>query len=178
MPYKSVPPETLKQWLDQDEVILIDVRDPSEYASGHIMDAVSIPLSQVCITALPEYPNKKIVINCQRGMRGLAACQKLETELDKNTLYNLEGGISAWVEAGLPITGQQLPRMSLIQQAQLTIGIWTLISVTLALTVNPTLALLATIPGIGLIYAGLSGTCGLTYLMALMPWNKSYSQLD
>ena len=172
MTQNTVTAQTLKTWIDKDEVIVIDVREPAEFNSGHIAVAKSIPLSQVCASALPQYTGKKVVINCQRGARGTAACQKLHTELKDAELYNLEGGISAWIDAGFPVTGQAHDAIPLIQQVQISVGIWILVSIVLTLTVSPLLSLLAAIPGIGLIYAGLTGTCGLTKILALMPWNR------
>ena len=172
MTQRTVTAQTLKTWIDKGEAIVIDVREPAEFSSGHIADAQSIPLSQVCATALPNFTGKKVVINCQRGARGTAACQKLHADLTDAELYNLEGGISAWIDAGFPVTGQQACQMPLIQQTQIAVGIWILVSVALTLTISPFFSLLAAIPGAGLIYAGLTGACGLTNLIALLPWNK------
>lgn len=173
MTQSTVTAQTLKTWIDKDEAIVIDVRETAEFDSGHIAEAKSIPLSQVCASSLPHYADKKVVINCQHGARGTAACQKLQSDLKDAQLYNLEGGISSWIDAGFPIVGQPSCSLPLIQQVQVSVGIWILVSIALALTINPLLSLLAAIPGFGLIYAGLTGTCGLTNVLALMPWNRT-----
>lgn len=60
MTQNTVTAQTLKTWIDKDEVIVIDVREPAEFSSGHIAVAKSIPLSQVCASALPQYAGKKL----------------------------------------------------------------------------------------------------------------------
>ena len=69
--------KTLKKWLENNEVILIDVRELSEYQSGHIDQANLIPLEELSIKILPELKNKKLVLCCQLGKRSFKGCNKL-----------------------------------------------------------------------------------------------------
>lgn len=103
MPMKTVDAKTLKQWLDKGEAVLVDVREPEEYASENIPDATLVPLAGVCKSALPAASGKKLVIHCKAGKRGGTACEKLLAEDPNLEVYNLEGGISAWAQAGLPV---------------------------------------------------------------------------
>jgi rhodanese-related sulfurtransferase len=100
---KSVNAETLKRWMDNNEAILIDVREPVEHSEEKIMGASLIPLAIVTKTKLPENAGKKIVIHCRSGKRSAMACEKLLIEDAALDLYNLEGGILAWRQAGLPV---------------------------------------------------------------------------
>lgn len=96
MPIKYIDIATLKQWIKQNAVVIIDVREPDEHAEIHIQNAILMPLATVCKAALPETEHKKIVIHCHAGVRSQRACDKLLAEDPSLELYNLEGGILAW----------------------------------------------------------------------------------
>lgn len=102
-----VDPETLQLWLTKDEVILIDVRESSEYREAHIAQAISIPLStlSVSINELDVLQKeKKIVMQCRVGIRSMMGCRLLKDQGFERDLWNLEGGIQAWQEKGLAVT--------------------------------------------------------------------------
>lgn len=105
MTIKKINPATAKNWLDQEEALLVDVREPIEYAASHIAGAALHPLQSVHASILPN-TESKIIIYCQKGIRSLHACQLLLAENQALELYNLEGGIEAWQEAGLPVQRQ------------------------------------------------------------------------
>ena len=100
MNVKTVDVTTAKQWLDKDQAILIDVREPAEYASQKIIGAALHPVGSISVNKIPQ-TDKKILIYCQKGARGSNACQKLLTENEELEVYNIEGGIEAWHQAGL-----------------------------------------------------------------------------
>jgi len=102
---KTLDPKTLKSWLDKNEAILIDVREPSEYKEAHIEQAINIPLSQLSskIHKLTDLGKKKIILQCKSGIRSMIGCQTLNKEGSQYNLWNLEGGIHAWSSFGLPI---------------------------------------------------------------------------
>lgn len=86
------------------EVVVIDVRTPEEFASGHIPNARNIDIKE-------DSFNKKIaeldidenyIINCQMGGRSSRATARME-EIGFKNVKNLIGGITAWKEAGLPV---------------------------------------------------------------------------
>lgn len=100
MNVKTVDVTTAKQWLDKKQAILIDVREPAEYASQKIAGATLHPVGSISVNSIPQ-TNKKILIYCQKGARGSNAYQKLMTENEELEVYNIEGGIEAWQQAGL-----------------------------------------------------------------------------
>lgn len=171
MPVESVDAKTLRMWLGNDEAVLIDVRQPAEHNAQHISKAVSIPSSSIGKSNLPDCGGRKIVIQCQRGFRSKSACSQLQREMPDTTLYNLAGGISAWVKAGYPVEGSGRTVMPLDRQVQLTIGLCVLGGSLLAYFVNPQFLFLTGFFGLGLTFAGLTGFCGLARVMAKMPWN-------
>ena len=102
MDYKTIDSATLKSWLENDEAVLVDVREQAEYDEVNIPQAHLVPLGNISCDALPA-ADKKIVIHCLKGGRGQKACVALCAEGRAFELYNLEGGIEAWIDAGLPV---------------------------------------------------------------------------
>ena len=96
---KSISPITANEWLSNNEAILIDVREPFEYVEIHITGAHLIPLNTIEINMFPV--DAKIIIHCKFGERGSIACEKLLLENPNLDVYNLDGGIIAWENAGL-----------------------------------------------------------------------------
>ncbi|WP_100643128.1 rhodanese-like domain-containing protein [Alteromonas facilis] len=101
MQVENVSVDTVKEWVDNGDAILIDVREPNEFKQVHIPGATLLPLGSITASDLPNV-DEKIVIYCLKGGRGSQACVKVATE-GKATVFNLEGGIEAWVKAGLPV---------------------------------------------------------------------------
>ena len=97
---------TLKFWLDDNQAMVIDVREPDEYKEGHIKGAVNIPLSRILteIDHIDGYRDKKIVMQCKVGVRSMVACQNLKKDGFKYSVWNLDGGIYAWQKAGFHIS--------------------------------------------------------------------------
>lgn len=90
--------------INRANAVVVDVRDDAEFASGHITDAVHIPLANLeeRVGELKKYKNKAILVSCQRGMRSAKACEILR-KAEFTQVHNLQGGLNAWVEAKLPI---------------------------------------------------------------------------
>jgi len=87
----------------------------------------------------------------------------------------VEGGTQAWLDAGLPVNRGESRVLPLMRQVQIVIGIISATGAALALAVNPWFAILPLITGGGLLFAGVTGYCGLALVLAKMPWNKSVS---
>jgi rhodanese-related sulfurtransferase len=172
MSIQTIDAKTLKSWLDKNEAIVVDVREPAEHAAENIFGSTLLPLSVFTKAALPNTDGKKIVIHCRSGSRATSACKKLLAEDPDLEVYNLEGGISAWSLAGNQIASSGKFFLPLDRQVQLTIGLGVLIGSLLAYFVHPMFSLLSGFFGAGLMFAGLSGFCGLAMVMAKMPWNQ------
>ena len=106
---RTVPPTEAYALIDEmgqrPEFVIIDVRRPDEFAAGHIPGAVNIDSA-----AFPEYitgldPGGVYVVYCQRGGRSAGVCTMMQ-EAGFGEVYEIEGGISAWKAAGLPVTGE------------------------------------------------------------------------
>lgn len=104
MSIQTVDAPTLKQWLSQNEVVVVDVREPMEYEAENIADAILIPLGAITKSVLPEVNNgRKLVLHCRSGKRSQFACEQLISEDASLEIYNLEGGILAWMALGYPV---------------------------------------------------------------------------
>lgn len=95
----SIDIKTLKEWQAQNNVLLIDVREPAEWNAGHIEGAVHIPLGTISASVLPPAHGRKIVMQCRSGKRSMTACEIVTRQNPAIDAYNLEGGILAWEAA-------------------------------------------------------------------------------
>ena len=95
-------------WLDQDEIMLVDVRETSEYEVEHIAGALLLPLSSFDPKVFPSLPDKKVVLHCAVGKRSEAAGKMLIKEGHEDVIH-LAGGLEAWKAAGFPTEFQILP---------------------------------------------------------------------
>ncbi len=93
--------------INRSNAFVLDVRDEAEFATGHIANATHIPLAQMAerIAELKKYQNKPILVNCQQGGRSAKVCNILR-EAEFTQVHNLQGGLTAWVAAKLPIVNQ------------------------------------------------------------------------
>ena len=98
---RDLSPKTVHGRLLRREIVLIDVREPHEYAAERIHGTLLFPLSTLDPTALPFADGRPIVLQCGSGKRSaaaLAACAAAGVPVHQH----LQGGIAAWKEAGLP----------------------------------------------------------------------------
>jgi len=91
--------------LNRDDALMIDVREASEWATGHIPNARHIALGQLekQIHEIEKYKTRPLILSCQTGNRASTACAKLKKQ-GFEKVFNLAGGVAAWSEAGLPMT--------------------------------------------------------------------------
>jgi len=89
----TIDSSTLKNWIKNNEVVIVDVREPEEYAEINISSAHLLPLAQITSDNLPVYEGKKLVMQCRSGKRSAYACEILLAENPDLDVYNLAGGI-------------------------------------------------------------------------------------
>jgi rhodanese-related sulfurtransferase len=111
MTIENLEPQDVARWLAEHSILLIDVREPAEFAAERIHGALLYPLSTFDPASLPEPGARKLVFQCGSGMRSakaVAACQAAGLPFESH----MKGGIQAWKAAGLatitvdPATGQ------------------------------------------------------------------------
>lgn len=148
---------------------LVDVRSASEFAAGHIPGAMNIPMDQIETRLDDLRPDTPLVLICQAGKRARMTAGLLEP--CQRQMSVLEGGTSAWIQAGLPVVTSVKTRWSLERQVRLGAGLLVLAGVVLAFTVNVNWLFLSAFVGAGLTFAGLTDICLMGEVLAKMPWN-------
>ena len=166
-----IDPRTLAARLKSGSATLVDIREPDEFAREHIDGAVSMPLSRLEQGKLTREPRGEIVFHCKSGMRTNTNCARLAAHVD-GAAYMLEGGLDAWKQAGLTVANYSKAPLELNRQVQITVGALVLIGALLAAFAHPAFIIAPLALGAGLVFAGVSGWCGMAHLLARAPWNK------
>lgn len=153
-------------------VDVIDVRTPVEFREVHATLARNVPLDQLDPKSFAKAGDGSapVYVICRSGSRGRQACEKLQTAGVANVV-NVEGGTQAWEQAGLPVVRGQ-KAISLERQVRIAAGSLVLIGSALGVLVHPYFLGLAAFVGAGLVFAGVTDTCGMGMLLARMPWNQ------
>jgi len=99
---RSVTPREANELIESGDVDVIDVREVREWVGGHLPKARLVPLDQLRANPEAAQLRDNVVFVCAKGMRSLTAA-KLAERLGLSRLYNLDGGTSGWVKAGLPL---------------------------------------------------------------------------
>jgi addiction module HigA family antidote len=98
----AIAPETIARWLESGDVVLVDVRETREYDLEHIAGALLMPLSELEPGVFPVLTDKPLVLHCAIGKRSAAAGRMLLKAGHRKVLH-MEGGLTAWKTAGLPV---------------------------------------------------------------------------
>jgi rhodanese-related sulfurtransferase len=101
----SVDPLGATEMINHKEAVVIDVRPAADFAQGHVINAVNIPMNgfKNQMAVLSKYKGKPIIVGCRSGAQSAGACNQLRKE-GFTEVYNLKGGIMAWQAANLPVT--------------------------------------------------------------------------
>jgi len=99
---RSVNVRTVDAVRERDDVVIVDVRSASEYASGHVPGAMNIPLEQLVVRASELPGEAKVILTCRTGRRSGGGVDTLESA-GVSGVVHMDGGIVAWRRAGLPV---------------------------------------------------------------------------
>lgn len=156
------------------KIDLIDVRTPAEFREVHVEFARNVPLDRLDPAALMQARNgatgDPLYVLCRSGSRGRQACEKL-LAAGLTNVVNVEGGTLACVEAGLPVVRGR-KAISLERQVRIAAGLLVLLGVLLGWFVHPAFVGLSAFVGAGLVFAGITDSCGMGLALARMPWNQ------
>ena len=166
---KSISPQEAKRLAEEENAVIIDIREPDEYAGEHIGGARLMPLS--VFTLLPASPDKSrtAVFHCQSGARASASAGALEAHGFAET-YLMDGGIAGWQKAGLPVVTQKVP-IPLPRQLQIVAGSF-VAAFSLLSFFMPAFTWLTLLIGLNLLFAGATGICFVASIITRMPWNN------
>ncbi len=152
---------------------LIDVRTPGEFNAVHATGAQLLPLDtlkpEVARAEVERHRGKQLMLLCKGGKRASMAAAKLEAQ--GADVFVVEGGTDAWVAAGLPVQRGK-GTISLDRQVRIAAGALVVLGVVLGNFYMTGLCAIAAFVGAGLIFAGLTDTCGMAMLLGKMPWNR------
>lgn len=168
-----IQPEELETLLrDRPDVRLLDVRTPGEHEAMHIHGAYNVPLDTLGEHGpeIRSHVDVPVVLICQSGQRARKAEEALRSAGMPN-LHVLDGGMNGWVALGNPVV-RGAARLSLERQVRIAAGSLAAVGGLLALTVDPLFALVPTLVGSGLVFAGVTDTCGMAMLLAKLPYNR------
>jgi rhodanese-related sulfurtransferase len=156
-------------------VTLIDVRTPAEYDEVHVEGARNIPLDRLDPRAIAaEHAGKTggpLYFVCKSGGRSQKACEQM-IAAGVNDVVSVEGGTSACEAAGLKVARSGRKVMSLDRQVRICAGGLVVLGAVLGHFVNPAWHALSAFIGAGLVFAGVTDTCGMAMMLAKMPWNQ------
>jgi len=173
----TIEPAALHQVMTRgDTSYLLDVRSASEFADGHAEGAINLPLEQADAGAVKRLlgadagSGHPLYLTCASGRRAALAADNLRSQgLENLTL--VDGGTQAWKTHRLPMRREsKLP--SLERQTQIALGVIILAILAKGSLLHPLFFALAGLLGVALIVAGVTARCGLTALLARMPWNR------
>jgi rhodanese-related sulfurtransferase len=174
MTITTISPQQLHDALESGEgVELIDVRTPVEFREVHVSFARNVPLDRFDAVQLAAEAGGKehpLYVICRSGNRADQACQKLVAARYVNVI-NVEGGTQAWDQAGLPLVRGR-KAVSLERQVRIAAGALVLTGALLGYFISPYWIGLSGFVGAGLVFAGVTDTCGMGLLLARMPWNQ------
>ncbi|HEX2554950.1 MAG TPA: rhodanese-like domain-containing protein [Microvirga sp.] len=91
--------ETVKRGLADGSILLVDVREPHEFAAGHIPGSVSMPLSTFDPNAIPEAAGRRVVFSCAAGVRSVRALEFAQA-FGHDIREHYRGGFKDWATAG------------------------------------------------------------------------------
>jgi rhodanese-related sulfurtransferase len=153
--------------------LLIDIRGADEHARECIPGARNCPVNTMEKLGAGAGP---VVFYCRSGNRTAVNSGRLAAAAGCEA-YAIEGGIDAWKLAGLPVRTDHRQPIEVQRQVQLVAGSLVLLGVLLGQFVHPAFDAVAGFVGAGLVFAGLTGWCGMAKLLDAMPWNRRAARL-
>lgn len=169
---KTITPQDAARLLHEGAT-LVDVREPDEHARERIPGARNLPLSRLEEAELAVHQGRPVLFHCRSGARTQGNAARLAAKAGACEAYVVEGGLQAWKQAGLPVAEDRRQPLELMRQVQIAAGSMVVLGVLLGVLVQPWFLALAGFVGAGLVFAGVTGTCGLANLLRLMPWNRA-----
>jgi len=176
MSVETIAPSRLFEKIRQGEPVeLIDVRTPAEFGEVHAEPARLEPLDRLdprrIMAAMNGSVDRPLYVICRSGSRANKACEAFRAAGFSN-VASVEGGTQAWEAAGLPvIRGKKA--ISLERQVRIAAGSLVVLGTALGYFFHPGFLGISAFVGAGLVFAGVTDTCGMAMLLARMPWNQA-----
>lgn len=167
---QNITPVDAQQLLREGKARLVDVREADEISALRVPGAEAAPLSVITwMDVRPASAELPIIFTCRSGNRTSKNSDLLQ-RLAQGPAYQLEGGVEAWAKQGLPVHAEKTT-LPIFRQIQIGAGLLVLIGLLGSAAWHPLIWLSAFV-GAGLVFAGITGFCGLGILLSAMPWNR------
>jgi len=102
---KQIGPAEATRLINHEDALVLDVREDKEFAGGHIINSLHIPMAKVqdqLTKKLSKHKSSPIIVSCRSGARSNSVCGVLKKNGFEN-VANLKGGLIAWQNANMPI---------------------------------------------------------------------------
>ncbi|XGI83662.1 rhodanese-like domain-containing protein [Halorutilales archaeon Cl-col2-1] len=96
--FNDVTPEDAKEMVEDDDIFVLDVRNPDEYEWKRVPGVDHLIPVEILPDRVDEIEGDKLLVYCHSGSRSQDACDFLSNLDDFDEIYNLQGGITAWDE--------------------------------------------------------------------------------
>jgi rhodanese-related sulfurtransferase len=173
----TISAQAFIQQYQQGDNTVLDLRTEAEVASECINNCISLPVqvldeaSFAQVLSSQSDKEKPVYLLCQSGKRAEMAVEKLKT-CETPQLIIIEGGLNALKSSGINVISGSSHVISLERQVRIAAGALTVLGVVLGTLVNPYYYYLSAFVGAGLMFAGITDSCGMALILAKMPWNK------
>ena len=153
--------------------LLVDVRTHAEFRASHLPGAQNIPLDELEQKIGDQVKDKDttLYLMCSCGNRSGKGCEEME-QMGYHNVISIEGGMIEMKRLGMNIVEETHPTISIERQVRITAGSLVLLGLLLGFGLHPGYFIISAFIGTGLVFAGITNTCGLGLLLARMPWNK------
>lgn len=161
--------------LSERNALIVDIRGSDEWRREHISVARSVPLESLNAAAFSAdalSETETVIFHCQSGMRTEKNQQQLQASVYPAKALIVQGGLNGWKAAGYPVITDRRQPLPLMRQVQIVAGALALGGTLAGASLSPLFYIIPAFVGAGLLFAGLTGWCGMAKLLAVMPWNK------
>ena len=170
-----ISPLDARRRVANGSAVLVDIREPMEHAREAIPGAQLHSLSSLdpqTLAAISGPHGAAIIFHCQSGKRTGDNAERLR-KCSAAEAYILQGGLLGWKDTGYPTSVDRTKPIDMQRQVQIAGGLLIVLSLMLAWFVSPVFLAMAAFVGIGLVFAGVSGWCGMARILGRMPWNRT-----
>jgi sulfur dioxygenase len=172
-PLRSVSAQQLAVLAGSGKLHILDVRTPGEFASLRIAGSVNVPFERLDPPALLARfgADTPLYCVCQTGTRSQLAADRLRAAGFTNVVH-VDGGTNAWTSADLPLLRGERSVISLERQVRIAAGLISVLGIIAGALIHPAGYVVSALVGAGLLYAGVTNTCGMSMVLARLPWNQ------
>lgn len=171
---KQITAEEAKELIEGDRCsLLVDVRSAAEFRAAHVPSAHNVPLDEIEDEIEAEVTDKEttLYLMCSCGNRSNKACEEMMA-MGYHNVVSIEGGMIEMKRLGMKMSEEADSVISLERQVRITAGTLVLLGLLLGFFIHPGYFSISAFVGSGLVFAGITDTCGLGLLLARMPWNQ------